>query len=364
MNDDDKEILLRLLRSYAALLEPKEGCPLMITLGLEHAIHSGNGTPIKVRPRRHAHNEQRVIDKEVRSMLRDKEIEPSAKKDGLVRFCIDYRLLNTIVKRDVYPLLRIDDTLDNLHGARRFSSLDLQAGYWQVPVAEADRDKTGFVTRQGRFRFVRMPFGLANAPRTYVESCLVYLDDVIVFSKGDMTRHVVKLAMYDLDHELDATGVHSMESLVQSVREFPVPVDTKAVKRFVHMTRFVPGIAIKAVPPTSLLRKDAVWRWTEPQQGAFEYLQTVLTERPVPDFSRPFKLVTDASAVGLKATLTQDQGLGEQPVAYASKANSPTVAKYSITDLECAIVVWEVKRFRPHLYGRKFELVTFPAALK
>uniref|UniRef100_H3G585 Reverse transcriptase RNase H-like domain-containing protein n=1 Tax=Phytophthora ramorum TaxID=164328 RepID=H3G585_PHYRM len=79
---------------------------------------------------------------------------------------------------------------------------------------------------------------------------------------------------------------------------------------------------------------------------------------------KPFRLVTDASQTGLGATLTQDQGQGEQPVAYASKVNSDTVARYGITDLECAAVVWAVKLFRPYLYGRKFELVTDHTALK
>ncbi|KAE9262713.1 hypothetical protein PR003_g33439, partial [Phytophthora rubi] len=230
-----------------------------------------------------------------------------------------------------------------------------------------------------------MPFGLVNAPGTFQrmmdatlrgltwQTCLVYLDDVIVFSKGDMGRHVVELAavmerlanaglslkvskcsfaterLEYLGHELDADGVRPMPSLVHSVQEFPVPTDVTELKRFVHMAgyyrRFVPDFARKAAPMTKLLRKGVVWRWAEPQQHAFECLKEAHTSRPLlvyPDFSRPFKLVTDASKVGLRAALTQDQGQGEQPVAYASKINSPTVAKYSITDLECAAAVWAV----------------------
>jgi hypothetical protein len=93
------------------------------------------------------------------------------------------------------------------------------------------------------------------------------------------------------------------------------------------------------------------------QQTAFNNLKKELTERPLlvyPDFEKPFKLVTDASMVGLGAAQMQDQGKGEQSIAYASKVNSSTVAKYSITDLECAAVVWAIKIFRPYLYGRRF----------
>ncbi|KAE8956365.1 hypothetical protein PR001_g31756, partial [Phytophthora rubi] len=358
-----------------------------------------------------------VVDAEVDHMLNDGVVEEGngawgfpvvlvKKKDGTIRFWIDYRLLNAVTTKDVYPLPRIDETLESMYGAQRFSSLDLHAGYWQVPVAVKDRDKTGFVTRKGLFRFVRMPFGLANAPGTFQrmmdavlrglswQCCLVYLDDVIIFTKGSMARHVVALAsvlerlskaglslkaskcsfattrLEYLGHELDSDGLRPMESLVKSVREFPVPEDEKAVKRFVHLAgfyrRFIANFGTKAASLTVLLRKSSEWEWGEKQQTAFEELKRELTVRPLlayPDFSKPFKLVTDASIVGLGAALMQDQGRGDQPIAYASKVNSPTVAKYGITDLECAAVVWAVKLFRPYLYGRRFELVTDHSAL-
>ncbi|GMF58853.1 unnamed protein product [Phytophthora fragariaefolia] len=144
-----------------------------------------------------------------------------------VRFCIDYRMVNAI--KDVYPLPQIDETLENMYGAQRFTSLALHAGYWQVPVELKDRDKTGFGIRKGLFWFVRMPLGLAKAPGTFQrmmtavlrglmwQCCLVYLDDVIIFTKGGVARH-----------ELDENGIRPMESLVRSVREFPVPQNDKA----------------------------------------------------------------------------------------------------------------------------------------
>ena len=89
------------------------------------------------------------------------------KKDGTVRFCVDYRKVNNITRKDAYPLPRIDTTLDTLSGSQWFSTLDLLSGYWQVEVEEADRDKTAFCVTEGLFQFRVMPFGLSNAPATF-----------------------------------------------------------------------------------------------------------------------------------------------------------------------------------------------------
>jgi hypothetical protein len=113
-----------------------------------------------------------------------------------MRFCIDYRKLNTLTMRDTYPLPRMDECIDSLGEAKLFSTLDCNSGYWQIPVEPADRDKTTFMSHEGTFRFTRMPFGLTNAPATFQRAvditlagltwkiCLVYLDDIIIFSKN------------------------------------------------------------------------------------------------------------------------------------------------------------------------------------
>ncbi|KAE8882649.1 hypothetical protein PF005_g24999 [Phytophthora fragariae] len=120
-------------------------------------------------------------------------------------------------------------------------------------------------------------------------------------------------------------------------------------------------------PLTQLLRKTTEWEWGSEQEEAFVWAKAWLSRKPVliyPDYRLPFKLSTDASKTGLGSILSQDQGKGDQPVAYASKVNNPTVAKYNISELECLAVVWAVRLFRPHLYDRKFTIVTDHVALK
>ena len=170
---------------------------------VKHRLNTGNSPPIRQPVRRipaHKREEARHL---LQDMLAKGVIQPSCspwaspivlvpKKDGSVRFCIDYRKVKAATRRDAYPLPRIDDTLDTLAGAKWFSTLDMVSGYWQVEVADEDKEKTAFCTPDGLFEFNVLPFGLCNGPATFQRlmdlvltnlqwsSCLVYLDDVIV----------------------------------------------------------------------------------------------------------------------------------------------------------------------------------------
>ncbi|KAG2816292.1 hypothetical protein PC118_g14451 [Phytophthora cactorum] len=146
----------------------------------QHHIDTRQAAPIMLKRRRQAQTEDAIVDDNVDNMLKAGVIEEGngawgfpvvsvKKKDSEVRFCIEYRALNKITKNDVYPLPRIDETLEALGGARLFTTLDLRSGYWQIGMApeDKDKDKTTFTTKRGLYMFTGMPFGLINAPSTF-----------------------------------------------------------------------------------------------------------------------------------------------------------------------------------------------------
>ncbi|UYV77165.1 K02A2.6-like [Cordylochernes scorpioides] len=173
----------------------------------QHRIDTGGAAPVKQLPRRLPMTRIDEVDKLIEEMAEQDVIEPSSslwaspvvlvkKKNGSTRFCVDYRRLNDLTKKDSYPLPRIDATLDTLSRSQWFSTLDLKSGYWQVRIHLEDREKTAFTAGNGLWQFKVMPFGLCNAPATFerlmetvlqgipLETCLVYLDDIIVMGKS------------------------------------------------------------------------------------------------------------------------------------------------------------------------------------
>ena len=170
--------------------------PLATAIGTEHFIDTNDNPPFKIPPNKVAPYKLPAVQEEFKEMLDKGVIVPSKspysspivmvpKKDGTNRMCIDYRKLNEITTKDAYPLPRIGQTVDALQGAEYFSSLDLASGYWQVPVAEKDQHKTSFCTPEGGlYEFVKMPFGVTNAPATFQR----LMSEIF---KEDLFKHVL-----------------------------------------------------------------------------------------------------------------------------------------------------------------------------
>jgi hypothetical protein len=202
LNPTQQRILRQFLHKNNDLFATNPKAP-GLSNKVQHTINVQGNTPIKQRAYRVAHAEKAQICGEIAEMLKHKIIRKSnspwaspvvivPKPDGSRRFCVDYRKLNAITKKDVYPLPRIDDTLDSLRLKKYFTSLDLASGYWQIPIKEEDREKTAFISIEGLCEFNVMPFGLTNAPATFqrmMDSTIedfdrdifhVYLNDIIV----------------------------------------------------------------------------------------------------------------------------------------------------------------------------------------
>ncbi|UYV70043.1 K02A2.6-like, partial [Cordylochernes scorpioides] len=214
LNEEQKSMIAECLEKYSEVID-FERKSFSTTSNVKHKIDTSDSRPIKQRPYRVSPVERRAIQTEVVKMIKMGIVQPSEspwsfpvvlvkKKDGSWRFCIDYRKLNKVTKKDVYPLPRNDDVLDSLTGAKFFSSMDLRTGYWQIEIDEEDREKTAFITPDGLYEFRVMPFGLCNAPATFERMmdkllaglkwtiCLCYLDDIIVYATS-VKEHIERL---------------------------------------------------------------------------------------------------------------------------------------------------------------------------
>ena len=338
------------------------------------------------------------------------------KKDGTIRFCIDYRKLNSRTVRDAYAIPRIDDTLHLLAGAKYFSKLDLKSGYWQVELNEDDKAKTAFQAGPlGFFECNRMPFGLCNAPATFqrlmercmgdinLRDCLIYLDDIIIFSSSfeehlsqldsvftRLQEHNLKLKpskceffrnqVVYLGHVVSEEGIQTDPSKIDAVKSWPVPKNTQDVRKFLGFTgyyrRFIRDYAAIARPLNDLLvghstnpknkrkskTKQTPFSWGELQQTSFDTIISKLTNPPVlayADYSKPFKLHTDASGSGLGAVLYQSENGKDRVVAYASRSLKPSERSYPAHKLEFLALKWAVcEKYHDYLYGSKFEVLT------
>ena len=390
--------------------------PLGEVRGVAHEIIT-DSPPIKLRYYPVSPAKQVLIDRELQDLLAQGVVEPSKsawsapilmvpKKDGSYRFCVDYRRLNKVTKKDAYPLPYISAILDRLRDAKYLSSLDIKSAYWQVPMAPESREFTAFtIPGRGLFHFRRMPMGLTNAPATWQRlidqvlgadlepHVLVYLDDIIVIS-ADFETHLRVLdqvmtrlrtagltvsrekcefcrpQLKYLGYVVDGGGLRVDPDKVAAILGIPAPRNSKEVRRFVGMAswyrRFIPDFATILAPLHHLTKKGLPFQWTEACGHAFETVKQLLATAPLltcPDFTRPFVLQTDASAYGLGAVLTQQVDDEERVIAFLSRSLTQQERNYSTTERECLGVIWAVEKLRHYLEGVHFTVITDHASL-
>lgn len=388
---------------------------LTFTTAITHKINTTDDQPIHVRQYRFPPILKDEITKQVDKLLKDgiikhshspyntptwcvpKKSGPSGEKKW--RMVLDFRKLNEKTIGDSYPLPNIVDIFDQLGQAKYFSTFDLASGFHQILLDKQDTHKTAFSTPHGHYEFVRMPFGLCNAPATFQRlmdtvltglqgvELFVYLDDIVIYAK-DLQEHREKYnklihrlreanlklqpekctflsrEVAYLGHILNEEGIKPDEKKLVAVKAFPTPKDQKNIRQFLGLAgyyrRFIPNFSAIAQPLTHLLKKDKEFLWQEGQQAAFELLKQKLCEQPVlrfPDFTQPFVLTTDASGYAIGGILSQGEVGKDQPISYVSKILSSTEQKYSTYEKEAFAIVYCIHYFRPYLYGHKFTIV-------
>ncbi|GAA5907915.1 hypothetical protein JCM5296_006131 [Sporobolomyces johnsonii] len=314
------------------------------------------------------------------------------KKDGTLRLCVDYRKLNSVTRKNRYPLPLIDETLNRLSGAAYFTKLDLRNGYHQLRIAEGDEWKTAFRTRYGHFEYQVMPFGLTNAPaafqnlindtfRPFLDSfVVVYLDDILVYSKTreEHVKHVktvlntmrqaclfakAEKCSFDepsteyLGFLVDREGIRMDPKKTESVRSWPQPSNLREVQSFLGFAnfyrRFIKDYSKIAHPLTRLTKKTVDFDMDDAAVAAFDTLKSAFEgDRILRHFrpGLPIELETDASDFALGSVISQRHEDGKlYPVAFRSRKFDHAELNYEVHDKELLAIVDAARQFRPFL---------------
>ncbi|RAL65789.1 hypothetical protein DID88_005454 [Monilinia fructigena] len=325
------------------------------------------------------------------------------KKDGTKRLVVDYRKLNTLTKKDRYPLPLATELRDRLGGATIFTKMDLRNGYHLIRMKEGEEWKTAFKTRYGLYEYQVMPFGLTNAPATFMRlmnnvlspyldtCCICYLDDILVYSNNesqhikDVSSILESLAKADLlckpskcefhvketeflGFTVSNQGLKMSKDKVKAVLEWKQPTTIKEVQSFLGFVnfyrRFIKGYSGITTPLTTLTRKDqGSFEWTAKAQESFETLKQAVAEEPILLTFDPEKQIiveTDSSDFAIGAVLSQPgQNEKYQPIAFYSRKLSPAELNYEIYDKELLAIVDAFREWRVYLEGSKYTVQVY-----
>lgn len=412
----EKQSLMELIHKHKNVIL-KENEKLTSTTKIKHKIQTSHEKPIYTKTYRYPHAHKQTVKDQIEDMLENgiithsdspwnapiwvvpKKSDASGKKK--YRVVIDYRKLNEVTVDDKFPIPQIEDILDNLGKSTYFTTLDLKSGFHQIEMDQNSRQKTAFSTDLGHYEFLRMPFGLKNAPATFQRAmnsilgdligtvCYVYLDDVIVFGKS-LNEHIINLGKVleklenanlkiqldkceflkknceFLGHIITPHGVKPNPEKIKEIQTWKLPTTEKQIKQFLGLVgyyrKFIRDYAKLTKPMTKYLKKDIKVDTNDPEfKKSFDKCKSMLISDPIlayPDYSKPFVLTTDASNYALGAVLSQINENKDQPVAFASRTLNKHEVNYSTTEKEALAIIWAIEKFKPYLYGQKFTLVT------
>lgn len=390
---------------------------LPFTTTIEATIRTINNDPVWVRQYPYPMSDHDFVTKEIERLLESGIIRKSfspynspiwtVPKKGTDennkpkrRMVIDYSKLNSRTIADRYPIPDINLTLQNLGNAKIFSTIDLESGFHQINIKESDREKTAFSINGAKYEFVRMPFGLKNAPsifqrcvddilRPYIgKFAYVYIDDVLIFSNSEEEHieHITTIinALHDANMKIANEKSHffstSIEFLghiikngritvdprkTETIQNYPIPKTLKELRSFLGLTgyyrKFIKDYAKIVKPLTIHLRggngqvgKNHSAKITieldEAAIESFEMIKQKLCEHVElyqPNFDKPFELTTDASNFAIGAVLSQ----GKHPITFISRTLSQTEQNYATNEKELLAIVWALQKLRNLLYG-------------
>jgi hypothetical protein len=358
-----------------------------------------NKAAYRMNPREHEELQKQVDELITKGLVRE-SMSPCAvpallvpKKDGSWRMCIDSRAVNKITVRYRFPIPRLDDLLDQLHGATVFSNLDLRSGYHQIRMRDGDEWKTAFKTRDGLYEWMVMPFGISNAPSTFMrlmnhvfkpfmgKFVVVYFDDILVYSKSEEEhlehlQHVFQTlqeqklyvnlkkcrfftnSLIFLGYVVSKEGIMMDPSKVEAIISWPIPKSIHDIRSFHGLASFyrrlIKGFSTIIAPITECL-KGGTFKWTEEALKNFELLKQKVTEAPIlilPDFSKVFEVDCDASNLGIGGVLSQEG----KPIAFFSEKLNDSRRKYSTYDKEFYALVRSLEHWNHYLLSKEFIL--------
>lgn len=411
LQPDEKVKLKRLLEKHRKLFATSL-FDLTQNDTIQHVIELlPDQRPISSRPYRIAETQRLAVDQQLVEMLEHNIIQPSKspwsspivlvrKKNGQYRFCTDFRKLNAVTVKDVYPLPRIDDTLQALSGQRYFSSLDMYSGYWQVPLSYSSRKYSAFVTHRGLHEWCVVPFGLCNAPSDFQRMmekvllgliyniCIVYLDDVCVFSKT-FDEHLENLetvfhacakaklklqfakctfaenSLRFLGFVISAEGIATDPTKIEAVKNYPTPMTVKDVRSFLGLIgfyrKYVKNFAIIAHPLSTLLKKEAKFEWSDECERSFRTLIDKLITAPILRHFNPklpIAVSTDASQYAIGSVIWQTEGSEKYVIGYHSRTLNQHEQNYSTSEKECLGLIHAIKINRQYLLGKHVDIYT------